>query len=138
MSRQPRRPKTRPTPATLTPEEVKARIDALDWVGQSRLWQLLLSDPNSQIGQKALAMMSCLEQHITWLERKAEATPEFTDPEELLARRETAKQAARRLKKPTANAARQARHRARKRRATYAPPPFSAPTGPGGGVTPVP
>jgi hypothetical protein len=116
MPRRKSEPKVQPQQPTegVTPEQIKAVIDAQDWVWQARLFQLLLSDPNSQTGQKILALFAAPQVHIARLEEAAGLAPGDIDPEGLLQRDESLKRAAKRLGKGT-NAVKQARHRAKER-----------------------
>jgi hypothetical protein len=101
-------------PPTPTPEEVKALIDKQDWVWQERLWQLLLTDPNSHMGRNVLSLLASQQVRIDLLEALNGIGLGDIDPEELLSRKESLKQAAKRLGKDR-NAVKQARHRARQR-----------------------
>jgi hypothetical protein len=100
-----------------TPEEIKALIDAQDWVWQGRLYQLLIRDPNSQIGNTIMGLLATSWVRIDRLEALAGIAQGTIDPEELLTRDETLKEAAKRLGKKNTNAVKQARHRAKERMA---------------------
>jgi hypothetical protein len=107
-----RTPDPQPAP---TPEELKALIDRLDGVRQAKLLNLLQSDPESIIGQ-AFRNLSYLHQAgIASLGGAVGLDPEVVDPDELLTRVETDKEAKKRTKKSSVGAVRQARHKARKR-----------------------
>jgi hypothetical protein len=56
-----------------TPEEIKALIDGQDWTWQQRLWQLFLSDPNSQIGKNVRSLIGHHFVVAEQLEAKVEA-----------------------------------------------------------------
>jgi hypothetical protein len=105
--------------AAWTAEQIKALIEAQDWVCQARLFQLLLSDPSSPIGAKIRSLVAYGFRRIDDLEAKAGVAPGDIDPEELLRRDETLKEARRRLGKPSTSAVKLARHRAKLRMAEY-------------------
>jgi hypothetical protein len=112
MSKNKTKSKTPPTP-----EKVKALIDAQDWAWQQRLWRLFLLDPNSQIGGNVRSLLGARQVVIDRLEQAAGLGLGDIDPEELLNREETLKQAKKRLRKKTVGAVKQAKHRAKKRMA---------------------
>jgi hypothetical protein len=101
-----------------TPEDIKACIDAQDWVWRERLWQLFLADPNLHIGNNVLSLLAPSWVSISRLEDLAGLGLGAIDPEGLLNREETLKEAAKRLGKKNTNAVKQARHRAKERMAS--------------------
>src|SRR5262245_43592920 len=56
-----REPDRQPVP---TPEEVKALADRLDWAGQTNLLYLFLSDKQSIIGKKVLALLGTFQANV--------------------------------------------------------------------------
>jgi hypothetical protein len=93
-------------PAPLTAEQVKAQIDLLDRMGQFNLFTLILSDPGCHLGELIRAVA---EHHLrlrTLTERHFGVDPQPLPP-------------AKRSGKVLTNPERQAKHKAKKRRATF-------------------
>jgi hypothetical protein len=112
MARRKSKPETK-----LTAEQLKALIDAQDWVVQTRLYQLFVEDRNSVIGRAILSMLAYHHVRIDRLEVEAGLGLGDIDPEELLSRKESLKEAKRRLGKTSTGAVKAARHRAKERQA---------------------
>jgi hypothetical protein len=123
----PARRQSKPRAEPLTPEQVKALADQLDWAGQTRLHDLFVADPKSTVGAVIRTHREHFYRERQLLEQRLGIAPGQIDPEGLLTTVETDKQAMKRTGRKSTDAVKTARHKARKKIDEEAVPPRSLP-----------